>query len=365
MDQTYTQKEVDELLKRVAQIKIDKVDYEREDLKGFAEFLKDFKLYTQAAKDNDLSKYEKELSDVNQEMQGLKVHINSLQKQLEESGVISGIKVFDERFPLYEEFPSVDWEEYKVSAILPSTKNCDEMTLDKNFEQELEKQILSFKDDSYQIKLEIVNLEKQLAELKLQKQNLKIIKDAKKRKELSKKISNLKVFIERDNKQLDRLSGGLEVLQAQQERILSIAPEDRMMIEQLIEESIYLNTVLESRHDKLITECDSTHKTSYPYSILSFFKLFPNATKHLETLKNLAIYLETNGVSNRDINGYRTFHIEKYVDFAPCNGEMMLLLNELNDDVFRKTLGLQPLPQKTEQYTKTDYLMDRDLSFGE
>ena len=79
----------------------------------------------------------------------------------------------------------------------------------------------------------------------------------------------------------------------------------------------------------------------------------------------MSIYLEENNISNRDINGYACFPIEKFVDLSPCETEMMLLLNELNDDVFRKTLGLQPLPQKTEQYTKTDYLMDRDLSFGE
>ena len=144
MDQTYTQKEVDELLKRVDQIKMQKIDFNQKAFEGLAEFIRDFKIYTKTSKNIDLDKIEKQLRDINQEMQGLKVHVSGLQKQLKEMGVISGIKIFDERF---DDEESEDWNAYNISAILPPTKNCGEITLCKNFEEELEDEIRSFKDD--------------------------------------------------------------------------------------------------------------------------------------------------------------------------------------------------------------------------
>lgn len=353
----YETKKQEDLTKRIREIKIQNIDFTLDETRDFVEFVKDFKIFTKASKEMDMDKYDEVIREIHLEIQKLNFHRNDIKKQLVESGTI--LKVESN---YTENYDNADLEDYEFKVVLPATNKCDQLTIGPNFEASLENKIRSFKDDIYQIELELNKTKQENDALISAKKELSLLKDHNKRRVLADKIKANKKYIDKLTQSFERIQGGLKELELQWDRINSIHPEDRMLISQLISESYLANWTLANKFDDMQYKIEGLKNTPYPYDILSFLKLYPNATRHIYPLKKFAEYLENNGVSSRDINGYVNFPIEEYVDFAPLKNETLLLIHELNDEIFRKTLGLEPLPEKKQTYTKEDYLRDYDLS---
>lgn len=350
MGENYSKQEIASLVKRVAQIKIVEIDYSLEQTKDFGQFVEAYNEFSNVAQNLACKKCEEAIRVKKSEARTLRSRAQYLESELTRKGLVSNTRgVYENTFNVngYTYNENVDIDKtvgYNFFVTVPAREDCDEITLQKDFEINFDRKIASFKSDIKYHRSEASCVREILKHYIEEKKKLSIFKDHAVRKDLSQKIKGLAEKLENMKRTIFSLEDGLDAIEEQKQRIMSISNENRALINELIDCSIKANWTLLKEIDELERIRDSFY-TPHPYSITYFLKATNKKEKYKKILKDFAQYLEDNGVSDKGLDGKSNFPVEDYLEFGEYEEEVLMFIKELDKNEFREVLGLAVNPE--------------------